>query len=276
MLGEIHHPALDRGEWKILLFFPVCILWELQRSQCVVLLFPGSWQHSAGVFAVLWACASVWTPVLWHPCVFSIAPMLNLACHPHCQPWLLLSCPNEGCFQEKSPTSRHPWATLHSPGGLADSVWAVSKTAIWLWADFTNLCVVIQREVVGCSQGWMSHPSCCHLVCKYCGIVLCALGVCDQCGASQLLWEQKKKHNNILTTQTQNRTIFFGAFGAFQIDEDVAAKNFQLLLTPMWLFPLQFCAHVCSIPLSWFTYTLSRSRAGTERQHKHQPTICCS
>lgn len=110
---------------------------------------------------------------------FPAAPRLILARCP--QPCLLPSCPHKRCSQDPSPTSGLPWATLHSPGCLCDSVLAVSKTAIWILADFTNLCVVNpQREVVGCSQGWVSRPSFCHLVCKCPGIVLCALGVCDQ------------------------------------------------------------------------------------------------
>lgn len=182
--------------WKDLLFFSCAHLMSSQFchgswSGCSPA--PGTTPASADVCAVLWACASLWTAVLHHPCVFSCCSSTDL-----CLPYSVAAVVSaqlpmcERCFQDQPPTSGHPLPTLHSPGCLSDSVLAVSKTAIWILADFTNLCIVnTQREVVGCPQGWMSLPSCCHLVCE-CGVVLCALGVCDQWWGSQLLWEQKK------------------------------------------------------------------------------------
>lgn len=162
-----------------------------------------------------------------------MSPCLYLNCYPVPFPCLLLllqdylcppySCGSHGCrraahvkgiLQDPSPTSGHPWATLHRPGCLADAVGLFLRRAIRVLAYFTSrcvpLCVVVntQKKVAGRSWGWVSHLNYCHLVCKCYVILSCSVlwefvnnGGND--GVYRLQWEQKRAQEGIGHTKTK-------------------------------------------------------------------------
>lgn len=158
---------------------------------------------SAAVLAVLWARTFIWTAIPCHSRVCSYCSKTDL-----CPPY---SCGSRGCcraahvkgiLQDPSPTSGHPWAPLHRPGCLADAVGLFLRRVIRVLAYFTSrcvpLCVVVntQKEVAGCSWGWVSHLNYCHLVCKCHVILSCSVlwefvnnGGND--GAYRLQWAQE-------------------------------------------------------------------------------------
>lgn len=120
----------------------------------------------------------------------------------------------KGVLQDLSPTSGHPWATPHRPRCLADAVGLFPRRAMGVLAYFTSQyippCVVVntEKEVAGCSWGWVSHLNYCHPVCKCHVILLCSVfwEFVNNDGndrAYRLQWEQKKAQQGFSHTKTK-------------------------------------------------------------------------
>lgn len=170
MSGEIHHPAFDRGAWKTLLFFPLHVPCEPRVSRSIPCAptgpgaaVPRSWHHTCLSW---WLCSALSLCLCLDSCPM---PSLCFFLMPSSVARLLPSSPR--VFRTHLPLL----STLHSPGCLSDSVLAVSETAIWILADFTNLCVVNAQKLWDALRVGWAIP-----VCKHCGLVLCGLGVYDQ------------------------------------------------------------------------------------------------
>lgn len=147
---------------------------------------PGTTPASADGCAVLWACASLWTPVPCHPCVFSW-------CHPQ---WL-------GCCRAphvfSGPIS-HFWAPCTVQAVCLTLFWLSQKQQFGFWL-ISQTSVLWMHRSCGMLSG-LDEPS------RFVNIVVLCSVVWEFMTNDGSDVRTDKTHRKVLTTWTQNWIIF--------------------------------------------------------------------